>query len=144
MKQALILSMAFVTLLASSTVAGAKQNSDHALLNGPGGDTSVQCGARRGNAPAAFVYYVTMTNLGGVAATVVVTYADSDSVAYQIPAGGSFSFSQAGGGTKNVDDLITVTANPPTSLVGSMSVLVDEGAKPHPTLAPSYCTTTSP
>ncbi len=143
MKQTVMLSVALVALLASSTVATAKQRSDHALLNGPGGDTSVQCGSKRGNGPASFVYYVTMTNVGA-AGFIRVTYADSDFVDYQIPAGGSFSFSQAAGGTKNVDDLVTVTATGGAILVGSMSALLDEGAKPHPSLAPSFCTTTTP
>ena len=143
MKQTVLVSVAVVALLASSTIASAKQTSDHALLNGPGGDTSVQCGSKRGNGPASFVYFVTMTNVGG-AGFIRVTYADNDFVDYQVPAGGSFSFSQAAGGTKNVDDLITVTARGDAILTGSMSALFDEGAKPHPSLAPNFCTTTTP
>jgi hypothetical protein len=144
MKQTVMLSVALVALAAFSTVASAKQQSDHALLNGPGGDTSVQCGSKRGNGPASFVYFVTMTNVALVPGAIRVTYADNDFVDYLIPAGGSFSFSQAAGGTKNVDDLITVTATGGAILIGSMSALLDEGAKPHPSLAPNFCTTTTP
>ena len=64
MKQNAMLSVALVALLASSTVANAKQRSDHALLHSPGGDTSVQCWSKRRNGPASFVYFVTMTNAG--------------------------------------------------------------------------------
>jgi hypothetical protein len=144
MKRWLALSVGFAAVLGSWTVASAKQRSDFALLNGPGGDTSVQCGTKRGNGAASFVYYVTMSNVASVPGGVRVTYGDTDFVDYQIPAGGSFSFSQAAGGTKNVDDLITVTAVGGAVLVGSMSVLVDTGAQPHPALAPHYCTTTRP
>jgi hypothetical protein len=140
MKRWVALSLGIVALLGSSTPGDAKQRSDFALLNGPGGDASVQCGAKRGNGPASFVYFVTMTNVGDAGA-IRVTYADNDTVDYQIPAGGSFSLSQAAGGTKNVDDLVTVSAVEPAVLVGSMSALVDPGAQPHPALAPSYCTT---
>jgi hypothetical protein len=82
-----------------------------------------------------------MTNVGA-AGGIRVTYADADFVEYQVPAGASFSFSQAAGGTKDVDDLITVTATGGAVLIGSMSALLDEGSQPHPTLAPDFCTTT--
>ena len=86
MKQTVMLSVALVALLAFSTAASAKQQSDHALLNGPGGDTSVQCGSKRGNGPASFVYFVTMTNVALVPGAIRVTYADNDFVDYLIPA----------------------------------------------------------
>ena len=140
MKRWLALGIGLAALFGSWTVAGAAQRSDFALLNMPGGDTSVQCGARRGNGPGSFVYYVTMTNLGA-AGSIHVLYADGDTVDYAIPAGGSFSFSQAAGGTKNVDDLIKVSGTAGTSLVGSMSALLDPGVQSHPTLAPNFCTT---
>lgn len=145
MKQWVALSVGLAAILASSGAASAKQGAAFALLNGSGGDTSVQCGAKRGGGPASFVYHVTMTNVGPGAGTVRVTYADSTFVEYQIPAGGSFSFSQAAGSTKNVDDLITVSSGTGTAvLVGALSVLLDTGAQAHATLAPSFCTTTGP
>jgi hypothetical protein len=140
MKQWVALSLG-IAVLGSWSTGDARQRSDFALLNGPGGDTSVQCGAKRGNGPASFVYFVTMTNVAAVPGAIRVTYADNDFVDYLIPAGASFSFSQAAGGTKNVDDLVKVTAENGAVLVGSMSALVDPGAQPHPTLAGSYCTT---
>jgi hypothetical protein len=142
MKQWMALSVGLATILASAGGASAKQGAAFALLNGPGGDTSVQCGAKRGSGPASFVYHVTMTNVAVEAGAVRVTYANGTFVDYQIPAGGSFSFSQAAGSTKNVDDLITVSATAPAVLVGSMSVLLDTGAQAHAALAPSFCTTT--
>ena len=109
MKQWVALSLG-IAVLGSWSTGDARQRSDFALLNGPGGDTSVQCGAKRGNGPASFVYFVTMTNVAAVPGAIRVTYADNDFVDYLIPAGASFSFSQAAGGTKNVDDLVKVTA----------------------------------
>jgi hypothetical protein len=141
MRQWLVLPLGLVALLASSTAATAKQSSAFALLNS--GDTSVQCGAKRGGSVASFVYHVAVTNIGLLGA-VRVTYADSTFVDYQIPAGGSFSFSQAGGSTKNVDDLITVSGTGGAILVGAISVLLDTGAQPHAALAPNFCATNSP
>ena len=144
MKQSLILSVALAAILTSTTVASAKQKSDHALLNEPGGDTSVQCGSKKGEGrPSSFVYYVTMRNVAISDGFIRVTYADTDFVEYPIPAGGAFSFSQAAGGTKNVDDLITITGTGGATLVGALSALFDEGSQPHPTLAPDFCTTTT-
>jgi hypothetical protein len=140
MKRWLALLLGLVGVVGSWAVASAAQRSDFALLNMPGGDTSVQCGARRGNGPGSFTYHVTMTNVGA-AGFVRVDYADGDFVGYQIPAGGSFSFSQAAGGTKSVDDLIRVRGTGGAVLVGSMSALFDTGAHPHPALAPHFCTT---
>ena len=140
MKRWMALAMGLGALLGSSTLTGAAQRSDFALLNMPGGDTSVQCGARRGNNPGSFTYFVTMTNFGATG-FIRVDYADGDLVQYQIPAGGSFSFSQAAGGTKNVDDLIKVSGSGGAVLVGSMSALLDPGVQPHSALAPNFCTT---
>ncbi len=143
MKRIAAVLMGLATVLVSWTGASAKQSSDFALLNGPGGDTSVQCGARRGGGAGSFVYHVTMTN-HGTGGGVLVTYADGDTVEYLVPPGGSFSFSQAAGGTKNVDDLIVVSASAGAVLVGSMSALFDPGVQPHPDLTPNFCTTTGP
>jgi len=140
MRRWLAVGVGLAALLGSWTVAAARQNTDFALLNMPGGDTSVQCGARRGSQAGSFVYYVTMANLGA-AGSIRVTYADGDLVDYPIAAGTSFSFVQAAGGTKNVDDLITVTGTGGAVLVGSMSALLDSGVQPLPTLTPNFCTT---
>jgi hypothetical protein len=139
MKHWVALSVGVAAVLGSWSVGDARQRSDFALLDV--GDTSVQCGAKRGNGPASFIYFVAMTNVSGAPAAMRVIYADQDSVDYQVPIGGSFSFSQAAGSTKNVDDVVTVISVPAGALVGSMSALVDPGAQPHPSLSPSYCTT---
>ena len=138
-----LLSAGFIALFGSWAVTSAQNKSDFALLNEPGGDTSVQCGARQNtpqNRPIAFTYYVTMANYGA-AGFVRVVYADGDLVQYPIPAGGSFSFSQAAGGTINVDDLIRVRGAGGASLVGSISLLTHLNAKPHPAVSPDFCTT---
>ena len=128
-------------LLVSVGLAGCATYSDFALFNQPGGrDTGAVCGARSaaGTAPSSFVYYVTVTNQGA-AGLVEVKYADGDAVRYPIPAGGSFSFSQAAGGTLKVDDLIQVHGVQGAVLLGSMSLTTS--GSPHPDLAPSFCKT---
>ena len=130
---------------------------DHALLNEPGGDTSVQCGAIKAPGKpkaAAFTMYITMTNrgdsgLGGVNGFVRVTYLDTDFVDYAIPVGTTLNITLAGGGTLGVDDIITVTGDGVGGavLIGQVSLHTHHG-KPHPNLpgqdGNDFCTTTSP
>jgi hypothetical protein len=143
MKRVLIvalLGVLVVMLFGVWTPTEARQRAGMALLNQPGGNTSVKCGARRGNGPASFTYYVTVAN-AAADGVVEVTYADGTTVDYPIAAGASFSFSGVGGSNAGVDDVITVSGVNGASLVGSMSILVDPGAQPHLTLGPNYCTT---
>jgi len=127
---------------------------DHALLNEPGGDTSVQCGAIQARGlpkAAAFTMNITMTNradLGGLDGFVRVTYQDTDFVDYHIPAGTTLNITLAGGGTLGVDDIIIVTDGGSSAvLIGQVSLHTHHG-KPHPDLpgqdGDDFCTTTSP
>jgi len=127
---------------------------DHALLNEPGGDTSVQCGAIKAPGQpkaAAFTMNITMTNradLGGLDGFVRVTYQDNDFVDYHIPAGTTLNITLAGGGTLGVDDIIIVTdGGSGAVLIGQVSLHTHHG-KPHPNLpgqdGDDFCTTTSP
>jgi hypothetical protein len=130
-----------IALLGAWAPADARQAAGMALLDQPGGDTSVACGARRGNGPASFTYHVTVANSDlANAETVRVQYADGSTVDYPLAAGASFSFSGVGGSTAGVDDVITVSGVNGT-LVGSMSILLDPGAKPHQSLNPNFCAT---
>lgn len=124
------------------------------------GDVSVQAGATGGNErhlrPTAFTVHITMTNradLGGSNGFVRVTYADTDFVDYPIAAGTTLQMTLAGGGTTNVDDIITVTGRSGAVLVGQISLITASG-KPHPGLpignprvaqgshGKNYCSTT--
>ena len=139
--------------------------SSFALLNEPGGDTSVQCGAFKDldssetitgdDLPAAFTLYITMGNrsdsgLGGVDGGVRVTYTDGDFVDYPIAAGETVNITMAAGGFLPFDSFITVTSSPGpldgAVLIGQISLFLDSKAGvPHPFLADnSFCTTTSP
>ena len=133
----------------SVTIAAADK-SDHALLNGPECDTSGQCGATKieninhvpVNKPTSFIVHITMTNRGDLDGFVRVTYQDSDFVNYAIPKGTTVQISLAGGGTPNVDQLITVTNGESGAvLLGQMSLITEDG-KPIAPLAPNFCTTT--
>ena len=97
-----LLCMGIVMLLGSVTAMGAvtvgsSQRTDFALFDGTNPanqpDSGAVCGAR-----GTYTYYVAVSNFGA-AGVVRITYADGDFVNYQIPAGGSFSFSQAAGST---------------------------------------------
>jgi hypothetical protein len=81
-----------------------------------------------------------MTNSGGAGA-VRVEYEDGDSVAYQIPAGGTLNISLAAGGRPGLDQLITVREVGAANLSGQMSILIQEPSRPHPSVAPDFCTT---
>jgi hypothetical protein len=109
-------------------------------------EAGVECGATLGSSKnsAGFTFFVTVSNWSDALKVLRVVYADGEEVArYQIPAHTSFSFTQAGGGTPGVDDLITIVAEGslPSGLAGSMSISVPAAAKPHPTLGEDFCTT---
>jgi len=126
-----------------------KARSDFALLNQPGGDVSVQCGAIGGGhddddelRPAAFTMFITMTNAGPDGA-VQVRYADGDLVNYAIAANTTLNITLAAGGTVGTDDIITVTNGGPAVLAGQASIITS--GRPHPLLPKqdgrSFCTT---
>lgn len=142
-----LLSAGILILFGSWTAASAQlgRRSDFALFDQTNGaDDGAICAVSNGggNQARSFVYYVTVTNQG-TAGFVRVTYADADFVQYQIPAGGSFSFSQAAGGTFTADSSIVVSnGGSGATLVGSVSVLTDSGAQPrHPNLPNRFCDT---
>ena len=140
-----------------SVTTAAADKSDFALLNGPGGDTSVQCGATKPELklgvltfkPTAFVIHITMSNRAAVDALIHVDYQD-DAVEYAIPAGTTVQISLAGGGSPGSDQIITVKQAGGAVLQGQISLITDDG-KPHPNLPNqalvhpgNYCTTCPP
>jgi hypothetical protein len=135
-----ILALALFGWLSVATSTAAPK-SDFALYDqesvGYTPDISVQCGATNSQGksfkPTAFVVYITMTNradLGGTNGFVRVTYQDGDFVEYAIPTGTTLQITLAGGGTPDVDQIITVTGAGGAVLVGQMSLSTDQG-KPH-------------
>lgn len=123
--------------------ASGGQRSDFALFDGTNAedpDSGVRCGARQGNNVSAFTYHIAVSNFSNDVAYLRVTYADDDIVRFAIPALSSFSLTQAAGGTKGVDDTITVTSETEGALAGSVSVMVSSSAKP-PSGQNSFCVT---
>ncbi len=121
---------------------------DFALFDGTNPkevEFGAQCGATLGGGQAVqFIYYVTVSNWSTETKVLRVLYADGEEMArYQIPAGTSFAFSQAAGGTAGVDDWIRIFGEgaAPVGLAGSVSVSVPAAAKPHPSVGTSFCTT---
>lgn len=125
-----------------------KARADFALLNQPGGDVSVQCGAiggfdeDDGFRPAAFTMFITMTNTGSDGA-LQVKYNDGDLVNYAIAANTTLNITLAGGGTVGTDDIIFVTGVNGAVLAGQVSIITS--GRPHPVLPKqdgrSLCTT---
>jgi hypothetical protein len=123
--------------------------SDFALFDGTNPvdiEFGAQCGAKLGSSTqaVAFTYFVTVSNWSTETKILRVLYADGEEMArYQIPAGTSFAFAQAAGGTAGVDDWIRVfgEGTAPVGLAGSMSISVPAAAKPHPSVGTNFCTT---
>jgi hypothetical protein len=95
-----------------------------ALLNEPGGDTSVQCSA---SGPCTM--HISMTNHGDVGGTqgfVRVTYGDRDAVDYAIPANTTVQLSLIGGSSSGLDDTIKVSGDGAggSVLIGQVSALI--------------------
>jgi hypothetical protein len=124
MKKGLILAfvaVGFMVLFGLSTVASAKgQKSDFALFDGASTPTGAVCGAIPGKSAKIkeFTYYVATGNFGGSPAEFKVIYPDGDFVRYLVPAGESFSLSQAAG-SGEFDSAIRVEAA--AGLAGSAS-----------------------
>ena len=124
-----VLVVALMGAWPATTAPAVSSRASFALLNEPGGDTSVQCRAAP-NHP--FTLHITMTNrgdLGGAAGFVRVTYRDEDFVDYAIPVNTTLQISLIGGGIAGVDDIITVSGDGPgrAVLVGQASLLTDLG-----------------
>jgi hypothetical protein len=136
-----------VTALSGAWTAGeARQRGGVAVLDMVGGDTSVQCGARRGTgqpkSTATFVYHVTMTSVAGGAVRLQFNDTPASFIDFPIAAGGTLNFSQVGGAVPGFNDVVTITGDPTTTdLQGTISALFDPGSQPHPTLALDYCKT---
>ena len=145
----LLVFTARATVHAAATPAPGGQRTDFALFDGtnptPPSDIGAACGAKLGSSNNAvpFTFHVTVSNWSDSPKVLRVLYADGDVARYQIPARSSFSFSQAAGGTAGVDDLIQVFAEgaSPTEIAGSMSILTEAAAKPHPKLGSDLCKT---
>jgi hypothetical protein len=148
---ATILAFLALAVLATAPATWAEDNgggagavrTDHALFdntNAADPDAGVSCGARRGNKPIAFTIHVAVSNFSNNPAVLRLTYADGDLVNFNIPPLSSYSFTQAAGGTKNVDDLLTITSETPGALAGAVSISTSASAKKHPLLS-SFCVT---
>jgi hypothetical protein len=141
----------------SVATSSAAPRSDFALYDqesvGQTPDISVQCGATNSEGKSfkstAFVVYITMTNrgdLGGANGFVRVTYQDGDFVEYAIPQNTTLQITLSGGGTPDVDQIITVAGTGGAVLVGQMSLSTADG-KPHRDLfgqtkpARNFCST---
>lgn len=142
-RRLLVLAVACLTAFPVPAAAGPAtggQRSDFALFDGTdptSGEVGAACGANTGSShhPVAFTYFVTVSNWSDTTKVVRVLYADDEEMArYQVPAGTSFSFSQAAGGTAGIDDFIRVIAEgpAPSGLAGSVSMLAPAAAKPRP------------
>ncbi len=100
-----------------------------ALLNEPGGDTSVQC-----SASGPFTMHISMTNrgdVGGVNWFVRVTHQDLDLVDYAIPANTTVQISLIGGSSPGIDNIIKVSGDGPggSALIGQVSALLGSGGE---------------
>ncbi|OGQ82766.1 MAG: hypothetical protein A3F90_06880 [Deltaproteobacteria bacterium RIFCSPLOWO2_12_FULL_60_19] len=130
---------------ANAAPAAGGQRSDFALFDGTQTDTGAACGAKLGssNNVVPFTYHIAVSNWSAATRVLRVVYADGDIVRYQIPPNGSFSLTQAAGGTAGVDDLIRIfdEGPAPLGLAGSMSILTVAAAKPHPSLGANFCVT---
>lgn len=130
--------------VAASPVFAKQFRSDHALFTTQT-DDFVTCSS---NKP--FIIYISVTNFSPSVQTLRITFADTgDFVDFKVPAGESFSLSQAAGDTKGVDDVIKVDPlGPPLGnvnpMVGWVSVWFQAGSHPLSATAPSFCTTTTP
>jgi hypothetical protein len=144
----------------SSEFAASKKNSaaggersDFALFDGTNAsdpDAGVRCGARiagennnNGGSAVAFTYSIAVSNFSNDVAYLRVTYGDGDFVRFAVPSLSSFSLNQSAGGTKGVDDKITVTSETAGALAGAVSVMVPAAAKA-PAGQSSYCVTLKP
>jgi len=137
MKKAFVWVLTFALVGSWSVTAALAQGprSGFAVLNGPSGDTSVQCGAT-----APFTMHITMTS--GVAGSVRVKYRDLGHVDYAIPASTTVQISLGGGGRPGSDDIITVCEGAGGAvLIGQASLLTAQGL-PHPFLGDgtAFCT----
>ena len=119
----LILGMAVLlaaTVPTAATAASSGDRSDFSMFDGTdpaAKEIGVACGARQGSSqnPIAFTLFVTVSNWSDEVRVVRVLFADNtEMVRYQIQPHTSFSFSQALGHTKGVDDFVQVLAECPT------------------------------
>ncbi len=133
-----ILALGLMGWLSAATSTAAPKSDFAVYDQGPSTrDISVQCGASNSMGysfkPTAFTLYITMSNrgdLGGGNGFVRVTYQDGDFVEYAIPQNTTLQITLSGGGTPNVDQIITVAGTGGATLVGQMSLLTEQG-KPH-------------
>ena len=152
----ILFSFLLVAALSTQAVAAAPKakpaagggRTDFALFDGTDPQNvefGAQCGATLGGGQAVqFTYYVTVSNWSTETKILRVLYADGEEIArYQIPAGTSFAFTQAAGGTAGVDDFLRIFGEgaAPVGLAGSVSVSVPAAAKPHPSIGTNFCTT---
>ena len=97
--------------------------SDHALWGG--GDTNLYCGVSRRREP--WTLHISATT-GPSVGTLTLTFRDGDAISYKIPAGSSFSATNAFGGVPFVDDVVRIT--PGGGVVSALaSALVSRGAR---------------
>jgi hypothetical protein len=130
---AIVVFLGSVTAVSAGPAPGGSQRTDFALFDGTNPanqpDSGAVCGSR-----GTYTYFVAVSNFGA-AGVARITYADGDIVNYQIPAGGSFSFSQAAGSTAEktnpaADRAVRLSnGGSAAQLAGSMSVIAGAEAQ---------------
>lgn len=124
------LTLALVAVSGLATIVEADlSKTDFALFDGTNpanapGSGAICIGSKDFKADKQFIYHVAVTNHHSGAGHVRITYADGDFVNYQIAAGGSFSLSQAAGGTGGADKGVRVSNGGSAAvIVGAMSAV---------------------
>lgn len=100
-------------------IKGADGQADHALYDGVG-DTAIYCGVTVGDESEPWTLHVS-ASAAGTNGSVKITFDGgdpNDSIEYFVPAGTSFSTTQALGGVPEVDTLVKITAT------GSLTVMM--------------------
>jgi len=122
-------------MLAAAINTPGRDISDHALFDTTGGvDTGAKCSCDK-----TFEFYLVARAYGGPA-TIRITFHDGDWIEFPLEENGILSFTQAAGGTRGVDDVLTVTVESGDA-VGWISILTQSGAHPLSDTKPNFCIT---
>ena len=93
--------------------AAKKNKTDHALLCrgtcAVNDDFAIYCGLKPAGKP--YNLHISGSTFGGTGVgTVTITFLDTDLITFNVPAGDSFSITQALGGVPDVDNVVKITA----------------------------------